>query len=349
MYSRLTGLCALLFGLAPSVALAAGGVQVESSESGASIYVDGADTGMETPGTVMGLSDGRHVITVRDGCNVGEATVEIAPMKVLPVRVVMKPAEGVLTIQPVPLDAVVALDGERLKGPAGQPQPVSCGVHTVQATLSGYLSTMLTVDVEAGQQMVLPVELERLGTGGLRVDVTPNGAMVLLDGKELGTGDREVHGVVAGPHVLAATLTGFASGEQQFILEDGETLSLSLDLKAGGAAPVASAPSTTTSIPAPVKEPRERAGIKPTKVVGYGLIALGAGSGALALTQWSQGRTAYADYLDRADLVKAGEQPPAYATEFYDQEVRPFRGPVYGATTAAALLLGSGVTLAFVF
>ncbi len=332
---------ALVVGLCSPAAWAAGGVQVESSDNGASIYVDGADTGLETPSTVMGLSDGRHVVTVRNGCYVGEATVEITPMNVVPLNISLEPAQGSIAIQPVPSEATVQLDGETLTGAVGETTQVGCGPHTVQASLTGYLNTMITVDIEAGQHVVLPLELERLGSGSLRLDVTPNDASVSLDDKLLGVGDREVHGVVAGPHVLRATGEDGRSAERQFILEDGETLELSLEL--GKAAVASTVPSK------PVKTPKERTGIRPTKALGYGMLALGAGAGGLAIGQWSQGRSAYTEYLDRAAAVNAGEAPAEYASDYHDKEVRPFRGPIYATSTAATLLLGGGVAFAFVF
>lgn len=346
MTTSLARRCAatLCLALAPATALAAGGVQVEASESGASIFIDGADTGMEAPGTIMGLSDGRHVVTVRDGCYVGEAVVEITPMTVVPVTVTLEPGQGSIVVQPVPVDARVELDGKVLKGGAGKEHEVSCGPHTVQASMDGYLPTMITVDVEAGQDVVLPVELEPLGKGGLRVDVAPDTAEVFLDGGSLGVGDQEIHGVVAGPHVLTASLAGYATGERQFILESGETLELSLSLEPG-----APEPPVASTVPIPKERPPKEARGFPTKPVGYGMIGLGLASSAVSITQWSQGRSAYAEYLDRAAEVNAGERPPEYATDFHDKEVKKYRGPIYGASTAGLLLIGGGAVLVFAF
>lgn len=346
MTTRTARRCAacLFLALSPATALAAGGVQVEASDAGASIFIDGADTGMETPGTIMGLSDGRHVVTVRNGCYVGEAVVEITPMSVVPVTVELEPGEGSIVVQPVPVDAKVELDGKPLKGGAGKEHVVACGPHTIQASMDGYLPTMITVDVEAGQDVVLPVELEPLGKGGLRVDVAPETAEVFLDGKSLGTGDQEIHGVVAGPHVLTASLAGFAPGEQQFILESGETLELALTLEPGGAELAGG----STLPPPRDKPPREARGF-PTKPVGYGMIGLGLVSSAVSISQWTQGRSAYAEYLDRAAEVNAGERPPEYASDYHDKEVKKYRGPIYGASTAGLLLVGGGAVLVFAF
>ena len=328
---------ALSLGLFSPSAWAVGGVQVDANRAGARIFVDGADTYLSTPNIVMGLSPGAHEVSVRDGCDVGTVTVAVTDDTVSKVNVTMEPGQGTLKIQPLPDNINIELDGAPVRGAAGRLHSVACGPHTIRASLDGYLSTMLNVDVGAGETLVLPIVLERLGSGTLVVDVTPDEAVVELDGTELGAGDHTLDTLTAGPHVVAARLDGFEMAEQQLVLEDGQTLEIALSLEKGAAVATAATPRMPSTGP------------KPIRVVGYGLMGLGAVSGAAAIVTWSQGRAVYKEYLDRAALVDAGERPPAYATDFHDDQVKPLRGPVYATTTGALLLLGSGLTLSIAF
>jgi hypothetical protein len=323
----------------------AGDAYVASSVPGGRIFVDGFDTGLLTPSTVTGLTDGEHVITVLGTCTKGKANLRTSPDLVSRVNVNMVEGGGSLAVQPVPAEARVEMDGRAFPAAVGTPVSVSCGEHRVAVSLDGYMSTVVTVDVAMDEEIVLPVHLVKLGYGSVDVRVDPRKASVFLDGGLVGEGDQQIARVQAGPHVLRAELDGYLPAEQQVLVEEGRSLALELVLARAGRGDEAAA-AAAPDAPKAERAPKPGRG---GRIAGWTLAALGAGSGAYAAYEYTETQSAYAEYQGRVDDVQAGLQTARWADDFYDGQVAPHRTRMAAAGIAGGVLLASGVALVIAF
>ncbi len=346
---RIPVLIAML--LASPAALAGGTLKVQSDVAGQTVYLDGVDIGSDTPATINGVPTGTHVVTVVGGCRLGEATIELKDGATLPLSIRTVPTPGSLSLQVTPSDADVRLDGEVVASRPGEPVEIACGQHTLGVSKSGFLPMLLTLDVEAGQDINLPVSLTPQGQATLTLDVTPDNAAVELDGASLGAGDMQSLVVVAGAHIVRVTADGYVPAEKQIIVADGEVLDLAMPLVAAATALAAAPPVPPGAAPVQVEPVRRSASA--TRVTGVSLTAVGVGVGVLAGVQLARMGAMGAEYKSRADEVLATDDasilPAAYANDYRTDELLPQRNRALTSTVLAGALLATGVTLTVAF
>jgi len=313
--------------LSASPALAADGIlRVSSSGDDGRVFIDGRDTGQVTPATFDGLTLGTHRVSVDSECSRGTASVEVTGPGATQVTVQMHEGTGTLVIHPTPDTAQVTIDGET-QG-AGAARTVSCGSHVVNVVKDGHLPAVLTLNVAMDEILELPVTLAPLGTGTLVVNVTPDDAAVLVDGRTVSKGSIDGLELTAGPHVLRAEASGYLAAERQFQLENGGTRQfvLALDKASGGRAPSAGSGG---------------------RVVGWGLTA--AGVGMLGYGVYAGLSTAAAYEVYRNDYDDGDYADQDEADDAYDALVKPRRtAMLIGLGGGAAFTLtGVGVVLRF--
>jgi hypothetical protein len=326
-----TAAAALSLLFASADAQAAGGLlRVTSSGADGRVFIDGRDTGQNTPATFDDVPLGKHQVAVDSQCARGAATVNVQGPGATQVTVPVTEGTGTLVIHPTPAEATVTVDGATAQ--AGQSMTVSCGSHAVNVSLDGHLPAVLTLDVAMDEILELPVSLAALGKGTLVVTVTPDQANVILDGEKVATGSIEGMDVVAGPHVLRVEADGYLAAERQFQLEDGGTRQLILALdkaqgRRGGSA---------TAKPG-------RGG----RLTGWGLTAAGVGLvgyGVYAGLATSSAYSVYQDNFDDGDYEDQDE-----ADDAYDELVRPRRNAMIAGLGAGAALSLTGVGLVIAF
>jgi hypothetical protein len=327
--------------------MAAGTATVRSSVAGEAIFVDGVDTGVQTPGTVRNLAPGRHLFEVRGPCRMGQADVIIPDGDKVVVNIDSGTTTGSLQVQPTPADAEVRLNGQPF--PSGSSAtPVPCGDHSLSLTLPGYMPAFLNIHVDGGQRLVLPVELERMGLGQLFLIVSPPDARVTLDGVEIPVGPRELP---SGPHVVQVSAPGHIGAEQQFLVEDRARIDLRFDLAPD---PLAGAGVLPPPEPRPERPPRQGPGWwTAPHIGGVASGALGLGLGVVSILELKQMGDMGDEYTRRAEKVNTVRDyslvPPSYANSYREDELLPQRNKAVALTTLSSLLLATGITLTFAF
>ena len=106
----------LLAATVSSTAWAGGAVKVSSDVVGMQIFMDGADTGLTTPATVGNLSAGRHEVRVRGDCRVGAKLVDVVDGATVDASLSTAEGRGQLTVDVVPAEASVRIDGAAKSG-----------------------------------------------------------------------------------------------------------------------------------------------------------------------------------------------------------------------------------------
>jgi hypothetical protein len=319
-----------LLALLSPAALAGGSVEVRGSVPGGRITVDGADTGLTAPAVVEDVQPGLRTVGIIANCRRGEAKVEVVDGVSARADVMLHQTGGTLVVRLDPAIANVRMDGAAYPSKPGDPVPVGCGEHALGATLEGYMPMFVNFTVREGELVDLPVKLQAIGRGRLRVSLVPASARLVLDGVEIGRGTQEVPDVPAGPHLVQAELAGYESYKQNMIVNKDREHVLDIDLQ-----PL---PSTVASVKDPRRN-RKAAGVVLSSGGGLALMT----SGALLLAA----STRYQDYLERADAINTGESSESAlkAQAYRDEEVAPMAlgGAVAGGL--GVVLGGVGITL----
>jgi len=110
------------------------------------------------------------------------------------------PARGSIAVESAPAGLDVWIDGKP-QGKAPLSAAVAPGRHVVELRRRAEVRTMM-VDVAPGRTAVARLDWNTLRMGRLRVDSTPPGAKVTLDGKARGVTPLLIDEIAAGTHVL---------------------------------------------------------------------------------------------------------------------------------------------------
>lgn len=325
----------LLLALGGPAHAAGGAIEVDSDPPGGAIWIDGRDTGLRTPATVSDLAPGVHQVLVRGDCVAGRQQVEVLTAGTALVDMPLLAQGGMLRLDLSPTDAQVELDGSRLPVVGGLPMAVDCGIHSLKVSAPGHQTLVMEVQVQAASTTEHRVVLDEVGLARLQVEVAPGGASIWLDDQRQGEGAQRLE-VVAGPHVLRATLAGYADQERQLVVEAGQVLPVAFSL---------------LPLPASADPGSSR---KRRPWIGVGIAGVGAAGVAWGTFEYLQGRQGWADFNDRRTKVESGlwpdeydDDPAAWAYDMYDAEVKPHRTRMLVGDIVGGVLLSSGLVLAF--
>ncbi|GDX82196.1 hypothetical protein LBMAG42_40070 [Deltaproteobacteria bacterium] len=215
-----------------SIALAED-LSVSSNIKGLSIVVDGTDTGLRTPAVVTGLSPGRVAVVVGDACRAGDAMVEVESGRTASVNIRAEEQLATLTVAVKPAQAVVDVNNGTVRLSPNVPVGLPCGTYEIKASLKGYSQAAYTLELIGGQELELPIELERLGMSTVEISVEPRTASILFDGKEVGKDAASLPSVYEGQHTLGATLKGYDDAEAPIQVRGGDNLVFKIELARG--------------------------------------------------------------------------------------------------------------------
>ncbi len=219
--------------LALSLAAHAEELAVSSNIRGASILINGEDTGFKTPAVISGLSPGTVVVSVQDQCSLGTAQVEVAAGKSNKVTVDATEQLATLTVQVTPAQAVVDVNDGKVKLSPNVPVGLPCGTYELRAELQGYAPVSYSLELMGGQKLDLPIALDKLGMSTVEISVEPRSATILFDGKDVGKDAVSLPAVYEGLHTLGATLKGYTDAEAPIAVGDGDAMVFKVKLSRG--------------------------------------------------------------------------------------------------------------------
>jgi eukaryotic-like serine/threonine-protein kinase len=126
-------------------------LQIESTPSGAAVFVGGEPTGLKTPTTLTGITKPQlelhlelagHAPVIR--------SITIPEGTTASVRVTLLPMQGRLVISELPTNAGIVVDGQDYD--AGEVIPVTAGNHDIRIVLDGKTVTEQSIETAAGDQ-----------------------------------------------------------------------------------------------------------------------------------------------------------------------------------------------------
>ncbi|MFO7177274.1 MAG: PEGA domain-containing protein [Pseudomonadota bacterium] len=164
----------------------------------------------------------------------------VALVAVAALIVLLLPSTGSLVVtvagpgNTVVSDLEVFVDGEkRCSSSPCRVEDLAAGTHLVKVTATGYEPTAdQGVKVEAGDEAVYNVRLNRGGSTGLSVKAEGRGLKLWVDGKEIGPLPQEISDISPGQHTIRIDGSErYESFEQQVTIEPNRVLSLEPKLK----------------------------------------------------------------------------------------------------------------------
>jgi hypothetical protein len=223
----------MLLALAVIGTAAAEDLSVSSNVRGATILIDGVDTGFRTPAVISGLSPGSVHVEVVDQCKSGEGVAQIAAGK--PNRITVDAAEKLATllVEVTPAQAVVDVNHGKVKLAPNIPIGLPCGTYEIAATLAGYSSASYSLELAGGQELTLPITLDKLAMSTVEITVRPSAAAIYFDGREMGKDAVSLPSVYEGEHTLGARLKGYNDAEATIVVAGGDNLMFSVELARG--------------------------------------------------------------------------------------------------------------------
>jgi len=213
----LIGLAIYLFAL-PS---GPGSIDITSTPSGASIYLDGSNKGV-TPKTISGVSAGSHTIKItKSGYEDYNKKVTVTAGETASISVDLVKQTGSIYVTSIPSGADIYLDGSNKGTTPKTISKVSAGSHTIKVTAGGYEDYLKRVTVTAGETASVSVDLVKQ-TGSIDVTSIPSGATFYLDGSYKGTTPKTISEVSAGSHTIKITKSGYEDYNKQVTVTAGE-------------------------------------------------------------------------------------------------------------------------------
>jgi len=211
---------------------ASGILNISSSPSGARIFIDNIDQGINTPSTITGLSTGSHEYRLTlVGFPDIIGTFTIIPEAITTVSVPMDLSVGSLNISSSPPTARIFIDdidqGTVTPATLGG---ISPGQHNYKLTLSGYLDNTGLFSIVAASTTEISVQMIST-TGNLSISSIPSGARIFIDNIDQNIlTPNTITGLSAGDHTYRLTLLNYQDRTGSFTINSGQTTIISTNL-----------------------------------------------------------------------------------------------------------------------
>ncbi|MFA5679079.1 MAG: PEGA domain-containing protein [Pseudomonas sp.] len=222
-----------------------GELRIDSEPSGAQVQVGDLAAGT-TPTTLQVLESGETVRISLPGYKTWEKHLSATPgTQQTHDKVVLQPADAVLTLTSSPAGARVTVD-QQYRGQTPLTLDLEPGKsHRIALHLAGYKLHEQTLRLETGEDKALDLALAA-DLGRVRVSVTPANAELFVDGRKTALGDG-VLSLPARPHTLEARLAGHTSVRRTITPKPGIEQQLSLTLQSAAQAQAAATPAQITA------------------------------------------------------------------------------------------------------
>ena len=135
-----------------------GDLAVTTTPGGARLWIDGADSTLDSPASIKGLATGEHWLTLASPCGRVDQPFTVASGAVTVIDVALPAGRGIVTITPSPKDATVTVNDAPYPGGAGGVM-LACGWYTVKVSAPGYVPSEQRVGVEPNGVQPVDVEL----------------------------------------------------------------------------------------------------------------------------------------------------------------------------------------------
>ena len=178
---------------------------------GATVEINGKDTGLRTPTRLSALSDGRYRYRLlKPGYEPVEGDFEIKNFNNPLIFATMESSSGRFEVTSDPAGATVYVDGQERGVTPMVLEGVDPGLHQVGVRLNGYALLVREVDTSDGSKGLVNARLKKDG-GKLTVKTGDSQATVMLDGVPVGTGKSVSVKATRGSYIIDVQAPGMAA------------------------------------------------------------------------------------------------------------------------------------------
>ncbi|MBC8552808.1 MAG: PEGA domain-containing protein, partial [Candidatus Brocadiales bacterium] len=185
-----------------------GSISIKSKPSDAKILIDGNEAGT-TPETINEIASGSHVVKIiAEGYDVWSENVEVKSNKESYLTAVLQQMTGSISIKSEPSNAMVLIDGKKAGATPAITKDLSPGTHMINISMYGYNVWSESVEIEAKKEKELTAILQEM-TGAVSINSIPADALILIDGKKVGTTPETITGIKTGTHLVEVRMDGY--------------------------------------------------------------------------------------------------------------------------------------------
>jgi PEGA domain. len=209
-----------------------GALRVFSEPAGATIIIDGSIVGV-TPLKIINIDAGERTVALRrDGCAAVDSSVRVTANETQTMSITLKPGGplaggetlptilSALTVTTVPAGATLFIDDRQSGTTPYHSEKLAPGNYRLRLELQGYAPMEGTVSLKPGESHT--VEKKMVGVyGALSVTTAPSGAMVTLNGHQLGATPFSEDKLLGGVYSLGLELPGYASISENITIDKG--------------------------------------------------------------------------------------------------------------------------------
>ncbi len=212
-----------------------GTISVTSEPAGARVFIDNAFVGYAP--LRYGTTVGNHLVYVeQDGFDSYEVNASVTGGQTYEVAATLtaRPRLGPVGFESNPTGAQVYVDGQLVgTTPTGTLQ-LAEGTHEARFVLPGYTDSVVSFTVQGTNYQVVSGEL-RAQAGALELTANIGGAIVFIDGQQVGTvpsgtGIVRFDDLPSGNHELAVVAPGYSTYVGQFNIAPGQTTPVGVSL-----------------------------------------------------------------------------------------------------------------------
>jgi len=212
------------------------GLKVVSKPSASAVFLDKNYIG-ETPLSTKRWMCGKHIITVKKkDYNNYEQSIKMSLGKTKKIYVELSSDAHAnnpyasLVIKTLPEGATVLVDGKEKGVTPLYLKNVEHGLHTIKFTKNCFSSVEKKVDITASKTIDVNAKLQSI-CGSLMVKTLPEGATVLVDGKEKGVTPLYIDNIKKGDRIIKLIKKGFETENKIISIKPSEKFDFSVKLR----------------------------------------------------------------------------------------------------------------------
>ena len=200
-----------------------------SGISGATVLLDGKQTGKTTPCTLTEVASGQHTITLQKAKYAPrQLTAQVQDGQTTSLTANLDARFAMLTINTLQ-GAQIYVDGTQM-GTSKYTEGLMEGYHDIEARLAHHKTASRQVQVTAGQPQTITLNPTPI-YGSLDVVSTPRNATITIDGKQVGQTPNTIDQLLEGEHSVTLSLNGYGSITKNVTIKDGQTATISETLQ----------------------------------------------------------------------------------------------------------------------
>jgi hypothetical protein len=217
-------------------------------ETGAEIFIDDEKQDKTSPVTVERLMGGEHSIrAAKEMYKIANQKVTIAEGAAQEVTVALQPNFATVTLTSTQGATIYADDTER--GATRWSGKLMAGPHTAEATLKGHRKRAIALDVIAGQDQTVALDLEAM-YGSLDISANADAA-ISIDGKQYpDPAPIIIEKLLVGEHEVTLTASGFKPFRKKVEIEEGKIAGMNATMEESASSTQAATPMPTATQPA---------------------------------------------------------------------------------------------------